>query len=164
MEHVEVDIILLDVNPGTKMLDLRLEWAAGDSALSINVYDPLTSEAGTSVSPEYRTQTDGFASVAVVDPLPGIWTVYVDFYGNGSFTQVQYALSAEPSSSTRFLLPSAALLSPLLRAKQHQGSLTPYLGTENSFPSRLQSTSMSWRPEKRLVGTDPPGVTHCPAM
>jgi hypothetical protein len=114
--HSAEDKYLVMVSPGTKMLDLRMEWAAGDSPLAINVYDPLTSEAGTSASPAYGTQINGFASVAIGDPMPGIWTIYVDFYGNDSFTPVQYTLSVDLLSMAGcgWLSIPATTIAPLL--------------------------------------------------
>lgn len=86
------DVYAVLVAPNTASLDLNLMWPAGESPLSLNVFNPAFSAAGSSVSPEYGTQTDVMATIAIEDPMPGIWYVYVDYFGTGDFRPVTYNL------------------------------------------------------------------------
>ena len=80
------------VMPNTETLELTLTWPAGMSPLSLNLFNPAFSAAGSSVSPEYGTQKDGLAAMVIEDPMPGIWYVYVNYYGTSNFHPVTYSL------------------------------------------------------------------------
>jgi subtilisin family serine protease len=86
------DYYAIPIMPNTQILEFSLTWAAGSSPISLNLFDPTFSAAGSSVEPEFGTQGDGFASVTITDPMPGLWNVFVNYYGTDNFHPVTYYL------------------------------------------------------------------------
>jgi hypothetical protein len=120
------DYYAVPVMPNTQLIEFSLTWAAGSSPLSLNLFDPTFSAAGSSVEPEYGTQGDGFASVTIKDPMPGLWNVYVNYYGNNSFHPVTYYLkiSKLAPAPCNWISLTATPQSPLAIAAGGSGKIT----------------------------------------
>ena len=119
------DSYLILVKPGTKVIEFNLTWAPGSPPLSLNTFDPMFSTAGSSVTPQYGKQGNGFASVTIVDPMPGLWNVFVNYYGHGDFSPVTYLFrtsSLAPMACT-WLSASATPQMPLTVAPGMTGTV-----------------------------------------
>lgn len=109
------DYYMVLVKPNTKSIEFDLSWAPGSPQLSLNAFDPTFSASGSTVSPAYGEQGDGFASMAITDPMPGIWIIFVDYYGHGGFSPVTYMFktSSLASAECTWLSVSATPQTPV---------------------------------------------------
>ncbi len=135
------DLYLVTVGPNTASLEVVLTWAAGESPLSLNLFNPAFSGAGSSVSPEYGTQTDGKATVTIDDPMPGLWYVYIDYYGTGNFNPVSYdlAVTTIAPQECAWLTASASATTPLTIAPGTTADITVTV----NIPSTAKTGSLN---------------------
>jgi hypothetical protein len=128
------DFYVVMVRPNTESLDLTLTWPAGGSPISLNLFNPAFSAAGSSVSSEFGTQTEGKATVTIEDPMSGLWYVFVDYYGTGNYHPVSYTLEIAMTAPQpcAWLSVSATPGSPLTIAPGASGDITVTVNVPSS--------------------------------